>query len=581
MDYVVYFLSWGADGIDGVDGLDGDVGPQGPIGPQGLQGIQGAQGPQGIQGLQGVQGIQGIQGLRGQGLCLTGAGPLVDRPDNPTNVGDNCCHDSGVTCAPLWFNTDTNLASAYQNGAWGAEFPLLPNTHNQLQGLQGGNGVDEFFHLTENVANNVETLFPNTITSDTVMTVGPDDSVVYVPYADIWDILFQQAISATNLFNNTIFTDELLDFLDGNLPHNSLEGLQGGDAVNGYWHLAQEEYNRLHDWIAPMFTNQPVLETYMFIDNNGEMQYLTQEQLNETLTETLSPANVTNLFSNTNFTTELSTYISNNPPASYDLSTLTQDLANDPVSAALIAAELPHNSLDGKDGSGTYHLSQSVHDYFENQDFYDYGVLRNFPGGTAPRINLNNGELISGGTVVLDWDDPVQPANKNKFLHTNATTGVIEYVDVVAPTVGVLDTNNDVPLIVPTTPESFADHIDLHKISKTGSWNDLEDQPLIPADRNWIEILEINIPQLVGTIQFKVYGSVVSIAITITSNTLSTPYSYSQTTNVPLLTLPLQYVVGYEGLNFLEWRYITSISSHVRINIEPTFQTGITITSII
>lgn len=44
-------------------------------------------------------------------------------------------------------------------------------------------------------------------------------------------------------------------------------------------------------------------------------------------------------------------------------------------------------------------------------------------------------------------------------------------------TLGTLDTNNDAAQTVPTTPESFDSNIDLHKISKTGSYSDLLNKP--------------------------------------------------------------------------------------------------------
>ncbi|MBR4631771.1 MAG: hypothetical protein IKO48_00420 [Elusimicrobia bacterium] len=101
-----------------------------------------------------------------------------------------------------------------------------------------------------------------------------------------------------------------------------------------------------------------------------------------------------------------------------------------------------------------------------------------------PSQTGNNGKFLTTNGSALSWAVvnalPSQTGNNGKFLTTNGSTA--SWADVAAPNIKNLNTNN-------ATAQSTSDSetisgtgtIDLHKVSKTGNYNDLIDKPTIPA----------------------------------------------------------------------------------------------------
>lgn len=99
-----------------------------------------------------------------------------------------------------------------------------------------------------------------------------------------------------------------------------------------------------------------------------------------------------------------------------------------------------------------------------------YGLNVGSGSDTWNITDMTAGQLkfIKGGTIIL-------PENTDTL---NPKT--IAFTDNV-PNVGSLTTNNNNTLSVPTTAESFTSNINLHKVSKTGSYSDLLNKPDLKA----------------------------------------------------------------------------------------------------
>ena len=109
-----------------------------------------------------------------------------------------------------------------------------------------------------------------------------------------------------------------------------------------------------------------------------------------------------------------------------------------------------------------------------------------YDGTTSP---VTDGIIVKGSLVYV-------AGTVNKSYRYNGTSWVEES----GPSLGALDTNNSATQPVPTTPESFTSNIDLHKISKTGSYTDLLDKPsdgsaTIASESNSIVTLKAGVSQ--------------------------------------------------------------------------------------
>lgn len=94
----------------------------------------------------------------------------------------------------------------------------------------------------------------------------------------------------------------------------------------------------------------------------------------------------------------------------------------------------------------------------------------------------SNGLGVGGDGLALYT---VTPSTNGEGGTNGAMTALdkekLDGIEAGAGVVGTLNTNNTASQQVPQTAESFGDNINLHKISKTGSYNDLNDKPTTPV----------------------------------------------------------------------------------------------------
>ena len=149
-------------------------------------------------------------------------------------------------------------------------------------------------------------------------------------------------------------------------------------------------------------------------------------------------------------------------------------------------------------GSDSLNLSEiKIGDniYVKALNVPDYWVSGKSGSGDNLRLSLDKMEtkiptIPAVGTLITNSADSLTPSAGESFsssinLHKISKTG--SYNDLLnkptIPTIGILNTNHTESLAV-SSSESFTDSINLHKISKTGSYNDLLDKPFIPDTPN-------------------------------------------------------------------------------------------------
>ena len=135
-------------------------------------------------------------------------------------------------------------------------------------------------------------------------------------------------------------------------------------------------------------------------------------------------------------------------------------------------------------GSGDVELTASDVGALPDNTVIPTGIEAADPADGTWTINLSN-----GNTITMDLNhthpqyQPLLTAGTNISIAEDNQTGDL----VISATgggssgnVGNLNTNNTSALTV-SSSESFSGNISLHKISKTGSYNDLNNQPTIPS----------------------------------------------------------------------------------------------------
>ena len=103
--------------------------------------------------------------------------------------------------------------------------------------------------------------------------------------------------------------------------------------------------------------------------------------------------------------------------------------------------------------------------------------------------NANKMLVVNNGATGVEWRNiptelPSISGNANKILAVNSNaTGVVWITNSGGGSIGTLNTSNSTAQTV-SSSESFSNNINLHKVSKTGNYNDLLNKPTIPVDTN-------------------------------------------------------------------------------------------------
>lgn len=108
---------------------------------------------------------------------------------------------------------------------------------------------------------------------------------------------------------------------------------------------------------------------------------------------------------------------------------------------------------------------------------------------------------LTSSNIIAGTNITVQTVGKNVTI--NSTGSITE--------VGTLNTNNSTAQVVPTIPESFSSAINLHKISKTGNYNDLavkatKEDILLGNVVNELQYSAVNPPNLISSIWIEKAG---------------------------------------------------------------------------
>jgi len=152
-------------------------------------------------------------------------------------------------------STDSQLATAkliydYVDTVSGAM------VHNELEGLQGGNGVDEFYHLTANedaAFSSDGSIFTFTQNIDATGNVNVSGTFSFDGVDAVNEILtsaddISAASTDSQIATAKLIYDEIQAAVTGSgiITHNTLDGLQGG-TDNQYYHLTSAQYTALTD----------------------------------------------------------------------------------------------------------------------------------------------------------------------------------------------------------------------------------------------------------------------------------------------------------------------------------------------
>lgn len=177
----------GKTGPSGSAGSQGPVGPKGPAGPKGSKGNKGPTGASGAAGKQGPQGPIGLPGSDGSLGPMGPVGPQGHRGEDGVSIVDLQCDMDGRFTAYLSNGTEIDVGMLHtpeaktivysgggyggtSSGGGGGDVP----PHNQLDGLQGGDGAN-FYHLSATDYNTLRDWIVNGIPSDAVN--GLDDHI--------------------------------------------------------------------------------------------------------------------------------------------------------------------------------------------------------------------------------------------------------------------------------------------------------------------------------------------------------------------------------------------------------------------
>ena len=142
-----------------------------------------------------------------------------------------------------------------------------------------------------------------------------------------------------------------------------------------------------------------------------------------------------------------------------------------------IEDSIPSNISDLTNDVG---FGKVMYGQYSNGNFYPGSY--NGPNGTPRFIDLP----VTPNTTTTYID-----ISSHKSYHYNGSSYVrLDDEQQTLPTIGTLNTNNSTAQTA-SSSESFSGNISLHKISKTGSYNDLLNKPTIPTavtiDSTWIE----------------------------------------------------------------------------------------------
>jgi len=146
------------------------------------------------------------------------------------------------------YTWDSNDSQWYKSGGG-------TNDHNALLNLQGGDGVDEFYHLTDS-QHSMLVSGPTTSASsihnhDRVISSVDGSTAIETDSSGVKvnkDTDFDQHVVTGVPDPNNDFDAVNKRTLD-NKQHNSLQGLQGGTSPNQYYHLSEFDYDVTHKFL--------------------------------------------------------------------------------------------------------------------------------------------------------------------------------------------------------------------------------------------------------------------------------------------------------------------------------------------
>lgn len=147
---------------------------------------------------------------------------------------------------------------------------------------------------------------------------------------------------------------------------------------------------------------------------------------------------------------------------------------------SMLYTDASGNTSEIIQGSGNYLVSlEDINNW--NEAYNSIGGLTEALDGKVDEVDgtLINPTIGTGSTTwtISDTTDSLLFTNDGTITLPKTTVPkTIAFTDSL-PNVGGLNTNNNSTLPVPTTPESFTGSINLHRISKTGTYSDLIGKP--------------------------------------------------------------------------------------------------------
>jgi len=349
-------------------------------------------------------------------------------------------------------------------------------------------------------------------------TIKPGDTfyVVETDIPDRWvsNLQLHSQVSTlagtTWLMNNEIstiignWTAANLNFTSNGNSYTSIVGYtESGKIVLQYRNgsTPTEVYRAPAGWVNDAYKNISIINGTDVETANVISWFNTNATIDSNIYEVTLPKLETVRVPVTSVSVNNSTITPVNGNVNITVPTTTNELTNN--SGFITLSDVPQEIYWCTYGTTTYtQITQALRDgklpvcFYDNKEYVYVGLSTTnrytFASqlfDTCRYISVNDSNSWGNGTNNFEVTSNKVTSISSSSTNTQypSALSVYSFVNNSLPTIGILNTNNTATQ-TPTASESFSNTINLHKVSKTGSYIDLLDKPTIPDNTDFVDL---------------------------------------------------------------------------------------------